>query len=130
MVRIARDQAVAASPRLRMSTRGMRQRAWWVIRRREVFTLPELLSVLAENVKGDQSSNLRKYVTALARAGYLKVDETPAPGTSLTSNGFHRYHLKRNNGRLAPVYRQSKAEVYDPNTEEVFVLGERGDSDA
>jgi len=32
----------------RTVTLGLRQRAWWVMRRRICFTLPELLSTLAD----------------------------------------------------------------------------------
>lgn len=108
--------------RQRMSTGGLRQRAWWVIRRREVFTLAELLDVVATGSEGDAKSNLRKWLKALAGGGVLKVDAKLVPGFALTSPGFLRYRLVINNGRKAPVWRASRNEVYDPNTKTCYPI--------
>jgi len=112
----------AYAPRLRVSTRGLRERAWWVMRRRGVFTLPELLATLADGCERDAVSNLGKYVRALSRAGILRAEARRAPGGAATSNGFLRYRMAVDNGRAAPVWRAAKGEVYDPNTGDVFPL--------
>lgn len=109
--------------RPRTATRGLRQRAWWVIRARKTVTIPELLSTLVESGEKGASSNLSSYVGPLVKAGFLKVLAHRAPGRALTSNGHRRYQLIRNNGRLAPVVRQTDRVVFDPNTGEVFPYG-------
>ncbi len=115
----------AWAPRLRASTRGLRERAWWVMRRRGVFTLPELLATLASGAERDAQSNLGKYVRALARAGILRAEAHRAPGAALTSNGYLRYRLTVDNGRKAPVWRAVKGEVFDPNTGAAYPLRAR-----
>lgn len=116
---------VASSPvrrRTRMSTCGLRQRAWWVMRRREVFTLVDLLDVVATGKEGDAKSNLRKWLKALTGGGILNVDEKLVPGVAVTSPGFLRYRLVINNGRLAPVWRASRNEIYDPNKKTCYPI--------
>ena len=109
---VASGQA-ASKPRQR--TRGLRQRAWWVIRARAVVTIPDLLSTLADGDERDAQANLSKYLKALARTGFL-VELGRVPGMAPTSNGHKRYRLERNTGRQAPVVRQRQREVFDPNT--------------
>lgn len=106
--------------RPRTATRGLRQRAWWVLRARKIVTLPELLSTLADGDERDARGNLRRYLKALAGAGFVHVLEKRSPGIAPTSNGHLRYKLVRDNGRLAPVVRQHDGTVFDPNSEEVF----------
>lgn len=105
----------------RTVTTGLRQRAWWVIRRHGVFTLPELLATVADGKERDAASNLGRYVTALSRAGILKQEGRARP-TSPTSNGSIRYRLARDLGRAAPVWRQAARQVYDPNTGELHAI--------
>ncbi|KAB8037384.1 hypothetical protein [Janthinobacterium aquaticum] len=107
--------SVPLNRRKRTASCGLRQRAWWVIRRREVFTLADLLDVVANGSERDAKSNLRKWLKALAGCGILNVDKKLVPGVALTSPGFLRYRLVINNGRLAPVWRAATNEVYDPN---------------
>lgn len=106
----------------RKVTKGLRQRAWWVMQRRVVFTLPELLSTLATGAEKDAQSNLGKYIKALADTGFLEIDGR-APPDSPTSNGCIRYRLVRDNGRKAPVWRQRAGGVYDPNTGDCYDFG-------
>lgn len=112
------------SPRPRTKTRGLRQRAWWVLRARGVTSLPDLLSTLSDGSERDASSNLSKYLRALERTGFIVALEQRRPGHAPTSNGHKRYRLVRNNGRLAPVVRQTQGVVYDPNTGEAYAVGE------
>ena len=110
--------------RPRTATRGLRQRAWWVIRARKVVTLPELLTTIAESGEKGASKNLSSYISPLVKAGFIAVLEHRAPGHLLTSPGHRRYQLMRDNGRLAPVVRQTDRVVFDPNTGDVFAYGE------
>ncbi|MFZ4539300.1 hypothetical protein [Propionivibrio sp.] len=103
-------------PRPRTQSRGLRQRAWWVIRARRTVTLPGLLTSLADGTEKNASGNLSKYLRSLSLAGFLKVLALKA------GNGVLRYQVVRNNGRGAPVVRQAVGEVYDPNTGEVFKM--------
>ena len=107
--------------RPRRQTRGLRQRAWWVIRARQTVSIRDLLTALADGTEKDAATNLARYLRTLARAGFL-VELPRVPGTSLTSPGFKRYRLVRNNGRQAPVVRQHQRTVFDPNTGEAFPI--------
>lgn len=100
----------------RTVTHGLRQRAWWVMRRRISFTLPELLATLADGTERDATSNLGKYLRALNKAGLLQQEATRQSGATITSNGHIRYRLIINHGRKAPVWRASTKSVFDPNT--------------
>ena len=113
------------SPRPRQKTRGLRQRAWWVLRARGVATVPDLLSTLSDGTERNAAKNLSRYLGALAATGFVE-EIGRSPGTARTSNGHKRYRLARNNGRLAPVVRQHTGEVFDPNTGECFAQA-RGD---
>lgn len=104
----------------RTVTRGLRERAWWCMRRWGAFTLPELLSTVANGSERSADSNLRKYLRALACAGILVVDEQRVGIVKgSTSNGLLRYRLVVNRGRRAPVWRAASRQVFDPNTGEV-----------
>lgn len=109
---------------LRCVTTGLRARAWWVMRRHGSFTLPELLATVAEGSERDAASNLRAWLRALARSGILVVEGRAAPELP-TSNGCLRYRLVLDCGRAAPVWRQSRAEVYDPNSGAVYATRAR-----
>lgn len=113
--------------RARKQTHGLRERAWWVMRRRGVFTLAELLATLADGTERDAASNLGKYLRALTGAGILTVETGRAGGHALTSNGFLRYRLALDLGIKPPVWRASRKEVYDPNGERCYPLGDHHD---
>jgi hypothetical protein len=110
-----KDERSVPIVRRRTKTIGLRQRAWWVMRKRRSFTLNDLLDVVATGNEGDAKSNLGKYLLALKRAGVLSVDAAKVAGGALTNPGYLRYHLEVDNGRQAPVWRASIGEVYDPN---------------
>lgn len=111
----------------RTVTYGLRQRAWWVIRKHRSLTLPELLSTLADGTERDAEGNLRKYLNALALSGILKREDDRQPGISPKSHGFYRYLLIINAGRKAPVFRAKDKTVYDPNSGIVYPLQEARD---
>jgi len=100
----------------RTVTQGLRQRAWWVMRRRSRFSLQELLSTLADGSERDAASNLGKYLRALEKAGVIRREAERQPGAALTSNGHIRYRLAINTGRKAPVWRAKSNAVYDPDS--------------
>jgi len=103
-------------------TIGLRQRAWWVMRKRVSFTVPELLATLADGTERDAISNLGKYVRALEKAGILKRDVKRQAGSALTSPGMLRYEMRLDVGRKAPVWRAKACAVYDPNSDTVYPL--------
>lgn len=104
----------------RTVTLGLRQRAWWVMRRRIGFTLIELLATLADGSERDAAGNLGKYLRALEKAGIVRQ-----PGAALTSPGSLRYQLIINAGRKAPVWRAKTNTVFDPNSGKVYEMGAR-----
>jgi len=109
----------------RTVTQGLRQRAWWVIRKHGTVTIPQLLNTLADKSQKSAKSNLNHYLTALAHAGILRIEAKRAPGISLTSNGFNRYTLAIDSGRLAPVWRKKAGTVYDPNSGKEYPVARR-----
>ncbi len=110
-----------AATRPRRQTRGLRQRAWWVIRARRTVSVPDLLQTLADGTEKNAGANLSRYLGALVRSGFM-VELPRLPGSSPTSNGYKRYMLVRNNGRHAPVVRQRQGMVFDPNSGKAFPL--------
>lgn len=118
-------------PYKRVASGGIRQRSWWVMRRRVVFTVPELLSIVADGSETDGSSNLAKYVQCLARYGVVRVDAKLKAAGTQGGRHLYRYRLVINNGPKAPVYRTVRKELYDPNTDSVLPLLAltEGDSD-
>lgn len=106
----------------RTVTQGLRQRAWWVMRRRIGFTLPELLQTLADGTERAAHSNLGRYLRALEKAGIVRREAERQPGAAITSNGHIRYQLIVNAGRNAPVFRAKSNAVFDPNSGVLYSL--------
>lgn len=129
-------EAVAAGLKIRSGPRGggqtgkrihkgtLRIRVWRAMRIRRKFSIPDLVSLVAEGGEKDIDSNIRKYLSALTRAGILTELPRREAGTALTSNGYKRYWLRdeNNTGPQAPVWRQAANSVYDPNTETEIAL--------
>lgn len=105
----------------------LRIRVWRAIRIRRKFTVPEIITLVAdENSRGDITSNVQKYVGALAKAGYLIELSKREHGTAPTSNGYKRFWLQdeKDSGLKAPVWRLERNTVFDPNTEiEIDISG-------
>lgn len=92
---------------------------WRAIRIRRKFTIPEIVTLVTnEDMRGDPTSNVQKYIRALAKAGYLIELPKREAGSALTSNGFKRWWLtdEKDTGPGAPVWRPGRGTVYDPNT--------------
>lgn len=66
---------------------GLRQRAWWLMRKLPRFTIDDLLFTLADGSERDAGENLRKYIRSLERVGVLARLMRRAPGYGPTSNG-------------------------------------------
>ncbi|MBL8350489.1 MAG: hypothetical protein JNL87_09250 [Burkholderiaceae bacterium] len=97
-------------------TRGLRERAWWVMRELPRFTLDDLLLTLVDDGQKDAPSNLQKYISALERVGVLVRLQRRVPGSAPTSNGHVIWRLARDLGRAAPVWRSTQRVVFDPNS--------------
>lgn len=106
------------TPRTRPVAGSLRARLWHAMRIREKFTIGDLLGLAAQD-ETQAPCNAGRYLSDLARAGYVRVLARRAPGHKPTSNGCLRYSLIRNTGPLAPIVRRKRAEIYDPNTREV-----------
>lgn len=106
-------------PGKRIHKDTLRIRVWRAIRIRRKFSIPDLVSLVAEGGERDIESNIRKYLKALTRAGILTELPIRETGTALTSNGYKRWWLRpeKDTGPQAPVWRQGANTVYDPNTE-------------
>ncbi|KQI69403.1 hypothetical protein AN189_02990 [Loktanella sp. 3ANDIMAR09] len=98
----------------------LRQRAWCAMRFCGVFSTAEIVEVAADEPTEKDHANVRRYCRGLCDAGFLMDMPTRARGASETSNGFKRYRLFKDTGEIAPTYRNTRKEVFDHNTREVF----------
>lgn len=96
---------------------GLRQRVWNALRSGKKLTIDDILMRVAEGGERDPRCNVRKYLTALARAGYVRQMPLREAGLNPTSNGCVRWWLVQNTGTVAPVARMSRAALWDPNVE-------------
>lgn len=104
----------------------LRDRVWRAMNIRRKFSVPELTLLAVDGTeRGDPTSNIQKYVRALARAGYLTELPRREPCRSPTSPGFKRWWMQdgKHTGPLAPVVRNNYTVVYDPNTDETHAIG-------
>jgi len=127
-------EALKAGCRLRSGPKGswntgtrrklentLRDRVWRAINIRRKFSVPEITTLVVDGTeRGDPTSNIQKYVRALARAGYLVELPRREPCISPTSPGFKRWWMQdgKHTGPIAPVVRNNFTIVYDPNTEQ------------
>ena len=88
-----------------------RQRAWNAMRRFKTFTTADLEPVAEINER-----NLRTYLQALHRAGYLRIARPKRNGAV---NGHAVWQLIRNSGPRCPLVRRDGGGVYDPNTDQL-----------
>jgi hypothetical protein len=85
-----------------------------------IFSTADLVAVASDDPTEKDHANVRRYCRALKDAGFLMDMPTRARGAAETSNGFKRYRLFNDTGEVAPTYRNTKKEVFDHNTREVF----------
>lgn len=112
---------------VRIHKNSLRTRVWRAIRIRKKFSIPEIEPLVASGDEADIVSNIRKYMIALEKAGYLIRMRKREAGGTLTSNGHVRWWLpdESDTGPLAPVWRPSRNTLFDPNTgKEVTLCGD------
>ncbi len=99
----------------------VRAKAWRAMRIKGKFGLDDLgRAVLDGSEAGcEPLDNIRKYVLALLKAGYLLEMKRRTPGSAPTSNGCKRWMLVRDTGPKAPIARQN-GEVWDQNESRVY----------
>ncbi len=102
----------------RRRDRGLRQRVWNVLRTGKKLTVDDLIMRVAEGGERDPRSNVRKYLVALARAGYVRQMPVREPGLNPSSNGCVRWWLVMDTGLDAPVARVGCAALWDANIEQ------------
>lgn len=100
----------------RKATRGLREKAWWALRRHKSLTLVEMLSIVHDGNQKDPSSNLRKWLNKLHFAGLLKRELEHSKEDHPNSNGMFRYCLEKDLGPKAPILKMSDGIVLDPNS--------------
>lgn len=100
----------------------LRQRAWNVMRMGGTFTISDLAMAAADGGEKAVECNLRKYIAALVKAGYIVEMPIRAASTKLTSNGFKRFRLLKDTGSQAPVWRPRQKNIFDYN------LGDAGEA--
>lgn len=91
----------------------LRSRAWWCMRQMVVFSLSDLLSVVADGTERDAADNLRQWLWALEAAGVLTY-LTPYRGPGM-------WRLARDFGPQAPVWQRRIKRVFDPNSGASYV---------
>lgn len=101
-------------------TRGLRARAWWVMRELRKFTVADLLDRLADGSERDPAGNLLTYLGSLEKVGIVKRMARRVPGTAPESRGHVVWWLARDVGRQAPIRRKAGG-IYDPNHREFLV---------
>lgn len=90
----------------------IRQQAWNSIRVLKRFTTAQI-----EATAEISRDNLRKYLKALDRAGYLVMVRPKQNGKSL---GHAVWRLARDTGPRAPIVRTDSSGVYDPNHDALY----------
>lgn len=102
---------------------SLRARAWRAMRIKERFGLDDLLTLLCDGSERTSQSNLRSYLIALERAGYLARLKRSA------ANGGPRWLLILNSGPQAPAWNKQTRTIADPNTGAVIPVPARGGDD-
>ena len=100
----------------RTVTRGLREKAWWCLRKNKAMTLPELLQSIHDGSHRNPETNLRGWLNSLHFAGILERDRVKVTTDHPCSNGAYRYSLAKDVGPLPPVWRKSEGTVLDPNS--------------
>lgn len=106
---------------------GLRQRAWNCLRLGRKLTYDDIAMRVVEGPERNARDNIRKYVGALAKAGYVQVMERREAALNPTSNGCLRFILVSDTGPLAPIVRVSRNTLYDPNLEREIALARQAD---
>lgn len=103
--------------RQRNTTRGLRAKAWWVLRKNHRMTLVDIQSTICNGTERSAKSNLCRWFVQLAKVGVVKA--TKIDDGIMTSNGSNLYSIIRDVGPLAPIVRKN-GDVYDPNSKQLI----------
>lgn len=119
---LAAGTPITSGPRGKMTRRrpvrdSLCTRLWRAMRLLKKFGLAELLELAARDEKNPKHG-AQRYVTGLAKAGYLLRHQRRSLGTAPTSPGHVRWTLIRDTGDLPPMLRRGGRVVFDPNTGE------------
>jgi len=112
--------AVKGRPVARTKAAGLRNKAWWVLRKNKSMTVCQIQQSICDGSEGNSETNLRVWLNHLAKAGLferVRVDDG-----KLTSNGSYEYRLVKDLGAKAPVVQKSKGVVYDPNSGNIYPI--------
>ena len=93
----------------------LRERAWTAMCIHRRFTIGDVVAAAGRDEEKNARENVRKYISALCRAGYVKEMSRRVPGTSIGSNGFKQFVLAKNTGPRAPVFRAELDVIHDFN---------------
>ncbi|MBF0454975.1 MAG: hypothetical protein HQL72_09220 [Magnetococcales bacterium] len=85
-------------------------------------TIDELLPLLGKEESRSHHHNLSGYFNALCATGLITRNSRPVKGIALTSPGAVEWILLDYTGPKAPIWRQSKGEIFDPNSGEIYPL--------
>lgn len=96
----------------------LRQRIWQCLRIEKRINTHDLETVVCNGDESNAQNAVNKYMSLLARAGYVRKLDWRSPGTAPTSPGFAVWLLIRNTGPDAPVAQPAKGGMRDPNTNE------------
>lgn len=96
-----------------------RQRAWNGMRIFKRFTIADL-----ESSAEVSAANLQKYLAALRRAGYVRIERPKRNGRAM---GHAIWRLVQFTGPAAPIVRNDGTGVYDPNTGQLVPYAEDPD---
>jgi len=113
-------QAVKRRPVVRTKAVGLRNKAWWVLRKNKNMTICEIQASICDGSEGKSTTNLRRWLNDLAKAGLF--ERVLIKDGKLTSNGSYEYRLVRDLGPKAPVVQKSKGFIYDPNSSNTLPL--------
>jgi hypothetical protein len=113
--------AVKGKKAPRKRARGLKVKAWWVLRKHHSVTMSELLVIICKGHEKSPESNLHRWFVRLVQAGI--VARTRESDGKLTSNGVYRYKLIKDLGPLAPVVCARSGRVYDHNHGQVVFEG-------
>ena len=102
------------SERRTRTARGLRVRAWWLMRQLGRWTLPDLLTTLADGTQRTPQSNMLRYLNGLEAAGIVRRAKRTVPAAR-PGRGHVLWIIARDLGPQAPVLRDDRRELYDPN---------------
>lgn len=110
---MVRTEGAHTNIRKRIDARDL---AWTAIRIHKRFTSSNIAATT-----GISANNLRMYLKALQKAGYLKIERPRQSGKSL---GHAIWRLVRNTGPRHPLPRRDNTGVWDQNQQTLYAFAE------